>query len=44
VTVEIKAHQDLPEGVVGDLLTGLSALNQDPNLRAKIGKMYVGVR
>jgi biopolymer transport protein ExbD len=44
VTVEIKAHQDLPEGIVGDLLTSLTALNLNEEVRAKIAKMYVGVR
>jgi biopolymer transport protein ExbD len=44
VTVNIRAHQELPEGIVGDLLTSLTAMNQDDNVKTKIAKMYVGVR
>jgi biopolymer transport protein ExbD len=44
VTVEIKAHQELPEGIVADLLASLTTMSRQPDVKAPIAKMYVGVR
>jgi biopolymer transport protein ExbD len=41
VELQIKAHQDLPEGAVGDILV---AVDTYPGVRAKVAKIHTGVR